>query len=125
MTPGNVRTTSTTAVCTTRTSTVRNVSQATKTAVYAAYHRTYPQVVYQHGRYEIDHLISLELGGSNAPSNLWPEVYGDTWGAHVKDTLENALHKRVCAGKMTLSAAQRAIAHDWIQTYKRLVRSHP
>ena len=61
-------------------------------------------------RGEYDHLVPLELGGSNATSNLWIEQ-----GAipNPKDTVENRLHDRVCAGELTLAAAQRAIASDW------------
>ncbi|HVI91157.1 MAG TPA: hypothetical protein VM659_22855 [Dongiaceae bacterium] len=49
--------------------TVRNVPTAEKNTVYREYgitnHRT--------GEYEVDHLISLELGGSNDIANLWPQ----------------------------------------------------
>ena len=36
--------------------------------------------------------------------------------------MENALHRAVCDGRVTLAAAQRAIAHDWLtaQTALRL-----
>jgi hypothetical protein len=62
--------------------------------------------------YEEDHLIPLELGGSPAsPSNLWPEK-GAT--PNPKDAVENAAHRAVCSGRMTLAAAQRAIAGNWI-----------
>jgi hypothetical protein len=59
---------------------------------------------------ELDHLVSLELGGANDVTNLWPEL-GKV--PNPKDTVENDLHKAVCAGKVTLSAAQQAIAGDW------------
>ncbi len=47
-------------------SSVRDVSQSLKNEVYAEYG------IYHHatGEYEVDHLISLELGGSNDISNL-------------------------------------------------------
>lgn len=72
----------------------------------AAYGDTQPP-----SQYEEDHLISLELGGSPTdPKNLWPEP-----GAHnVKDTVENAAHKAVCNGTLTLAAAQHGIATDWV-----------
>jgi hypothetical protein len=64
--------------------------------------------------YELDHLISLELGGNpTSPSNLWPEAYLPVPGAHEKDKVENYLHSQVCAGQMTLAAAQKVIATDW------------
>jgi hypothetical protein len=60
---------------------------------------------------ELDHLVSLELGGSNDAANLWPE---DLPTPNPKDKVENALHRAVCDGRVTLAAAQRAIAHDWV-----------
>ena len=51
-------------------SATRDVSDAEKAAVYNRYGVVW--VPYQH---EVDHLISLELGGSNAIRNLWPEPY--------------------------------------------------
>jgi hypothetical protein len=64
---------------------------------------------------EIDHIVSLELGGSNAIANLFPER-----GYQVKDRLENKLHDLVCAGRMTLRAAQVGIATDWKKLYQRV-----
>ena len=64
--------------------------------------------------YEEDHLIPLELGGSPTdPKNLWPEPRGGDFPASRKDTVENSLHARVCAGLMTLAAAQATIATNW------------
>jgi hypothetical protein len=72
------------------------------------------------GDYEVDHLISLELGGSNSLRNLWPQSYRTRpWNAHVKDRLENELHAEVCAGKIPLKTAQRDIARNWIAAYKK------
>jgi hypothetical protein len=71
-------------------------------------------------RCEIDHLISRELGGADDVRNLWPEAYGTSpRNAVRKDRLENALHKEVCAGGLTLEAAQKAIATDWIAAYQQ------
>lgn len=64
--------------------------------------------------YEEDHLIPLELGGHPTdPKNLWPEPRSGEHPAAIKDTVENLLHSRVCAGLMTLAAAQAAIATNW------------
>jgi hypothetical protein len=72
--------------------------------------------------FEVDHLIPLELGGSNAMENLWAENYlTSPWNAHVKDKLENKLHRMVCMCDITLAEAQRAVATDWIAAYKRYV----
>jgi hypothetical protein len=88
---------------------VRNVSQATRLAVFAAYHVDYAL----HGGYELDHLIPLELGGDNAAANLWPEPLDGAGGAKIKDKLENKLHALVCSGQVALTEAQQAIAGDW------------
>jgi len=88
---------------------VRNVSQDLKDQVYAEYgiktHKAY--------EYEVDHIISLELGGSNDIKNLYPEAAVPVPGYHEKDSYENYLHKQVCIGNITLREAQRMIATDW------------
>ena len=54
--------------------------------------------------YQEDHLISLELGGHPTdPRNLWPEPYPR---AAEVDAIENDLNAKVCAGAMSLEAAQ-------------------
>ena len=94
---------------------VRNVSSATKDAVY----RAYGLGVHFDGRDgEVDHLVSLELGGSNARSNLFPEAASPRPGSHEKDRLENALHAEVCSGTLSLRRAQRLIATDWVAAYR-------
>lgn len=73
------------------------------------------------GDYELDHLVPLEVGGSNDAGNLWPERNDHPSGAiNSKDLVENALNKAVCAGKVTLDAAQAAIAADWTTALSRL-----
>jgi hypothetical protein len=67
---------------------------------------------------EIDHLISRELGGADDVQNLWPQSYYGPWNAHMKDRVENRLHKDVCAGAITLDAAQTGIMKDWIALYR-------
>ena len=69
--------------------------------------------------YEVDYLITPELGGADSIRNLWPEPYSTVWNAHVKDALENRLHDLVCQGKVDLGTAQREIATDWIAAYKK------
>jgi hypothetical protein len=94
---------------------VRDVSIDEKKAVYAEYHIRYPGP----GKYEVDHLIPLEIGGSNSIRNLWPQAYfTQPWNAHVKDDLENKLHDLVCSGQVPLATAQQAIAVNWIAAYK-------
>jgi hypothetical protein len=70
--------------------------------------------------YEIDYLIAPGLGGAEDIHNLWPEPSNSAaWNAHVKDSLEERLHQLVCAGKLDLPTAQKAIASDWITAYKK------
>jgi hypothetical protein len=45
------------------------------------------------------------------------------WGADRKDELEWVLNRLVCAGRLPLHEAQRAIATDWIAAYRRYVGS--
>ena len=64
---------------------------------------------------ELDHLVSLELGGANDATNLWPEPPGVP---NPKDSVENALHRWVCAAsgdvaQERLTDAQKAIASNW------------
>ncbi len=92
-------------------SSVRNVPQSEKDEVYAEYGIT----SHEPGQYEVDHLISLELGGSNDISNLWPEPAEPTPGFHQKDQVENYLHDQVCSGAMPLQQAQIPIATNWLQ----------
>jgi hypothetical protein len=68
-------------------------------------------------RTELDHLVPLELGGSNDATNLWPE-YPPT--PNPKDKVENALNRAVCDGRVTLAAAQKAIAADWLTAEQKL-----
>jgi hypothetical protein len=98
------------------TKTVRNVPTSLKQKVYASY------VIATHkpGEYEVDHLISLELGGSNDIANLWPEAAEPRPGFHEKDEVENYLHQRVCDGTMTLLQAQQAIANNWLEVYESI-----
>jgi hypothetical protein len=94
---------------------VRDVPAEVKRQAYAQYGITN----HRPGDYEVDHLISLELGGSNSLRNLWPQSYKtQPWNAHIKDRLENELHDEVCAGKIPIKIAQRDIARNWIAAYK-------
>jgi hypothetical protein len=67
---------------------------------------------------EIDHIVALELGGSNDAANLYPERADAHPGYHVKDRLENRLLALVCAGAVELRDAQRRIATNWQALYQ-------
>ena len=82
------------------------------------YHVAYPHYGTPPGeRTELDHLVPLELGGSNDATNLWPENYRGFLNADDKDRLESHLHDAVCSGRMPLQTAQEAIATDWVKAY--------
>jgi len=75
-----------------------------------------------HPDYEIDHLIPLCLGGSDDPSNLWPQPrrsIEETWNAEAKDRLEHLMCDMVCAGQIDIARAQEAFATDWIDAYQK------
>ena len=100
-------------------SSVRNVPTSEKDQVYAEYGIAshYP------GQYEVDHLVSLELGGSNDIANLWPEAASPTPGFHQKDQVENYLHDQVCSGAVSLQQAQVEIATNWLAVYNQMPHS--
>ena len=114
-TPGTVTSESNTILCdpSWHTSQERHVTEREKRDVCARYN----QLVGCPGKgYEIDHLVSLEIGGSNDEMNLWPQPIDQ---ARVKDIVENELHRKVCSGAMTLQEAQQGIAKDWTQYVNR------
>lgn len=81
--------------------------------IFAAY------AVSDDGSYSIDHLVPLELGGSNVSANLWPMPANNDPGPVEKDAAEAYLRQQVCAGTLTLAEAQQQIASNWIQVYNR------
>jgi hypothetical protein len=116
--PGKVATTDIKRVCTPGyTQQVRNVSEPTKNQVYFEYG------IRRHslGEYEVDHIVPLEVGGSNSIRNLYPETEHGPLGSLVKNKLENALHRLVCSGTVPIRTAQRAFETDWVAAYKRYV----
>lgn len=97
--------------------TVRAVTVELKKQVYIEYGLNYPQPA---GDYEVDHFISLELGGSNDIKNLWPEPASPKPGFHEKDAVENYLHDRLCKGIETLNQIQSEIRGDWVAIYNQM-----
>ena len=110
----------------------RHVTESTKKKVFMEYLGTVPALP---GQYEIDHLISLELGGSNDIKNLWPENYLSLpYNAHIKDKLEDRMaellrqelkQKGHDAATALLLQFQHEIATDWVAAYHKYVSSHP
>jgi hypothetical protein len=94
---------------------------------YASSHRNVPYAVrdrvyneygiargLRKGRYRIDHLVPLEIGGANDERNLWPQPLAES---KRKDEVENELRVAVCVRHtITLATAQAAIARNWTAT---------
>lgn len=98
----------------------RDLPDQVRYAVFAEYGLTYRV----HDAYEVDHLIPLELGGSNSIRNLWPQPEGGSHlGYPAKDRLENRLHHLVCDGTLALATAQHAIAANWRAAYRTYIGS--
>ncbi len=96
---------------------VRAVSEAEHDSIF----REYGIPVRSYGSaYEVDHIVSLELGGSNLRANLYPEAAAPAPGYRVKDRLENRLHRLVCAHQFPLGVAQRDIARNWVALYRQV-----
>jgi len=101
---------------------VRNLPDSEKHAVEVEYGlapRGYGHTL------EIDHIVSLELGGSNDIANRFPEKANANPGYGVKDLLENKVHDLVCSGTMTLRAAQTGIASNWQALYRTVFGVSP
>jgi hypothetical protein len=89
----------------------------------AKYHVAYPAYhIPASAGSELDHLVPLELGGSNDMTNLWPEVGRIP---NPKDKVEDALNQAVCRGRVSLVAAQLAIATNWLTAEARLGLTTP
>jgi hypothetical protein len=100
-----------------RTGTIRDVPESEKFAV----EREYGMTARSYGRtIEIDHIVALEIGGSNDIANLFPEPGSGRDDYQVKDVLENRAHDAVCAGQLSLHTAQVSMAVDWEALYTRL-----
>jgi hypothetical protein len=65
--------------------------------------------------YELDHLISRDVGGADDVLNLKPQPWAE---AHLKDRLEVKLWRLVCAHELRLVDAQEWIRRDWRKAYR-------
>ena len=117
LTPGATRPVTRNEICSTG---YRDMNRMVAPAVQQEVFKKYGIPVALKKNYEVDYLITPELGGADDMQNLWPEPYSSTdWGAHVKDALEDRLHGMVCEGTIDLATAQREMAGDWISAYKK------
>jgi hypothetical protein len=123
LTPGAARAIGLGEICATHTPERLPVPAVVRTAVL----RDYRMEDVPADEYELDYLITPELGGTPDRRNLWPERYGSrVWNAGVKDSLEALLPELVCRGDVDLATAQRDIATDWIAAYKKYFHvDHP
>ena len=71
------------------------------------------------GSFELDHRIPLALGGHPRNiNNLMLQPWDGDNGAKRKDRLERALQRMVCASKVMLDEARRAIFFDWQAAFR-------
>ena len=118
LTPGEAASASSADVCAARSPTERTVPVSLKQIVFAEYGMSNARPE----DFEVDYLITPDLGGATTIRNLWPEPYHRTiWNARVKDKLETRLKDLVCSGKLDLATAQHDISADWIAAYKKYV----
>ena len=69
-------------------------------------------------RHEVDYLIPPALG--RRTHNFRPQSYAArVWNARVKAALEDRLRDMICDGKLDLATAQREIATNWLEAYKK------
>lgn len=101
LTPGLTRQLPKAVVCSTKWGLDRRfVSTAMKKHVASAYGVPWEKRAF----YEFDHLIPRSIGGADDVLNLWPQPISE---ARIKDRREVQLNKDVCAGRITLEAAQQ------------------
>jgi len=119
ITPGEARLITLEEVCSYQRAEVvsRDIPNDMRQKVFAAYGIKPAQA----DQFEVDYLITPDLGGTESIRNLWPQPYSARWNAHVKDKLEQRLHELVCGHQLDLKTAQRDIAVDWIGAYKKYV----
>jgi len=66
-------------------------------------------------KYELDHIIAIEDGGHpKDPKNFQLQPWNGPKGAHAKDVQENAWHKKLCSGEVTLQQMQEYFTTNWI-----------
>ena len=116
LTPGSVRPVAVRDVCGGAIQDGAVVASQVPRQVFEAYGVDYTDAA----DYELDFLITPELGGGSDAGNLWPQPYRSVvWNAYVKDELERHLKRLVCQGVLDLATAQQELAGDWIAAYKR------
>ena len=113
--PEAIRTTDVKDICTTLTSTIRNVPDSVKKKVFI---RDNGNALH---KYEVDHRIALGSGGANDISNLKLQDYNGSCNAYDKDKLEVRLHSLICKNKITVSEAQNYLYNSWEAGYTKYI----
>lgn len=110
-----IRTTDLNLICNTKTGTIRNVPDSIKKQVYKNAGVTVGDTTMCNAKphaFEVDHVVSLENGGTNDISNLQLQayctydqltkgpdgkpLYKGLYDARAKDKVENSLHAELC-----------------------------
>lgn len=97
------------------------VTNKTSTAVFDEYGIAKKQ----RSEYAVDHLVPLDLGGTNALTNLWPIPLKGSTTPSLKATVDAAVHKSMCAGFISLAAAQGLFNANWSSVNTNLVTPAP
>jgi hypothetical protein len=92
-----------------------SLTEPAKRKLLAAYGIPAAQI----GGYELDHLVDLAGGGASDVRNLWPEpntfnqFKGSAFVHNDKDAVEAYTFHAICAGTVSVTAVQNAMATDW------------
>jgi hypothetical protein len=97
------------------------ISKKTSTEVFAEY----AIATKMRSDYAIDHLVPLDLGGTNALTNLWPIPLKGTATPQLKAVVDAAVHKSMCAGFISLATAQGLFNASWPSVDTNLVTPAP
>jgi hypothetical protein len=120
LTPGAVRTTNLGEICGDDTRSLRHGSRERSDLIFERYHIAPADRM----QYTLDHLIPLEIGGADVVDNIWPEPrrsLAGEWDDTRKDQVERRLGMLVCSGELDVEIAQKAIAEDWTEAWRRYV----
>jgi hypothetical protein len=120
ITPGRARTQDAQEICANGTRQLRHWSRDRDDRIL----RAYGLAPGPHPDFEVDHLISLGIGGADTDDNLWPEprrTLEPVWNAERKDRLEFRLRDLICARSISPEEAQRAIADDWTEAFRKYI----
>ena len=94
--------------------TVRKTTASMKREVYEKYNIP----INKRKEFVLDHLISLQIGGTNEIPNLFPQRSTGIINSRTKDKIENYLKRQVCKGNITLQEAQGLIVEDWLMVWE-------